>query len=211
MSNEDLFALRRLAAGLGRVAVDHRVPPVAPGDEDDFLIRADKNPNTKGAELIGLATDGAADGAGVLAAAAAGRLRMLWIFQHDLFDSAWPEAQVEAALRGGATVVFQGTNANRVSAAAQLVLPSAAYFERDGTFTNFQGRVQRFRAAAEPLGEVRPDWWIVGQVARALGLDDPLWRAERADQVFAALAAAVPAYATMSYRALGDRGMAVRS
>ena len=46
----------------------------------------------------------------------------------------------------------------RPSAAAHLVLPSAAYVEREGTFTNFEGRVQRFRTALDALGEARPDW-----------------------------------------------------
>ena len=52
MSNEDLFVVRRLAEGLGVKNLDFRVPPRVPGDEDDFLIRADKNPNSRGAELI---------------------------------------------------------------------------------------------------------------------------------------------------------------
>jgi len=55
MSNEDLWVLRRLAAELGVKNVDCRVPPRAAGDEDNFLIRADKNPNSRGAELCGIA------------------------------------------------------------------------------------------------------------------------------------------------------------
>src|SRR5262245_54660378 len=51
MSNEDLFLLKQLVARLGLAHVDHRVPPAAPGDQDELLIRADKNPNTRGAEL----------------------------------------------------------------------------------------------------------------------------------------------------------------
>jgi NADH-quinone oxidoreductase subunit G len=210
MSNEDLFALRRLADRLGLANVDHRVPPRAPGDQDDFLIRADKNPNTRGAELIGLTPGaGGLDAPALLQAAAAGRLKLLWILHHDLLQSGWPEADVRAAVGRAEMVVVQGTNADGLTAGAHLVLPSAAYVEREGTFTNFQGRVQRFRTAIEPLGEARPDWRIVGDVARALGHGDPLWAAERADQVFAALAAEVPAFAGMTYRAIGDGGLVV--
>jgi len=72
MSNEDLFALKRLVDQLHLANVDYRVPPAAPGDQDDFLIRADKNPNTRGAELIGLSPrTGGLDGAGMIAAAGA--------------------------------------------------------------------------------------------------------------------------------------------
>ena len=108
-------------------------------------------------------------------------------------------------------VVFQGTNANSTSAAAHLVLPSAAYVEREGTFTNFEGRVQRFRTALDALGEARPDWEILSALAVSLGLPDPALTSARADQVFQGLAGAVPAYAGMSYRSLGDGGLVAGS
>jgi NADH-quinone oxidoreductase subunit G len=212
MSNEDLVLLKRLADHLGVRTLDHRVPPKTAGDEDNFLIRADKNPNSRGAELIGLVPGaGDLDARSLLAAVAERRIKLLWVFHHDLFRSAWAEGDIRAALSGAETLVFQGTNANAVSAQAHLVLPSAAYAEREGTFTNFQGRVQRFRAAIEPLGEALPDWRVLARLGHSLGVADPAFAAERAEQVFAALAAAAPAFAGMSYRALGDTGARVRS
>jgi NADH-quinone oxidoreductase subunit G len=204
MANEDLMALRRLIEGMGSAHAGFRVPPAVPGDEDNLLIRADKNPNTRGAEAIGL--DG--DVAAILDAVRAGRVRCLVVFGHDLFASAWPEAQVRAALERVETLVFVGTNANRTSALARLVLPSAAWVERDGTFTNFQGRVQRFRTAVEPLGEALPEWEIIGRVLRALGADVT---ATRAEHWFRDLTSAVPAFAGMTYQGLGDTGGMLRS
>jgi NADH dehydrogenase/NADH:ubiquinone oxidoreductase subunit G len=200
MANEDLFALKRLVDHLGIRSVDYRVPPPTAGDEDDFLIRADKNPNSRGAELCGLG-GGGSDALGIVRAAGERKLKFLWVFHHDL-DA--------ASLGDVETLVFQGTNANATSARAHLVLPSSAYAEREGTFTNFAGRVQRFRTALDPLGEARPDWEILAGVGRALGLDDAAFAVERAEQVFLALAAGVPAYAGMSYRALGDGGLVVK-
>jgi predicted molibdopterin-dependent oxidoreductase YjgC len=118
---------------------------------------------------------------------------------------------VLAALDGVGNVVFQGTNANEASARAHLVLPSAAYVEREGTFTNFEGRVQRFRTAITPPGEAWPDWMILSFVGKALGFKDPVFAAERSEQVFNALAAAVPAFAGMSYRGIGDGGAMVKA
>src|SRR5262249_20128199 len=69
-SNEDLVAVKTLADARGIHQIGFRVPPRTPGDEDDFLIRADKNPNTRGAELVGL--DG--DVRPMLGAARAGHL-----------------------------------------------------------------------------------------------------------------------------------------
>jgi NADH-quinone oxidoreductase subunit G len=204
LPNEDLFALRRLTEVLGVRRVGFRVPPAVPGDEDDLLIRADKNPNTRGAELIGL--DG--DVEAILADARAGRIHTLWVFDHDLLATGWPAAAVAAALDGVRTLVFTGTNAHRTSARAHLVLPAAAWVERDGTFTNFEGRVQRFRPAVEPLGEARPVWAIVGEALAALGAPAG---ASRAEHWFRALADAVPAFAGLSYAAIGDSGAPVRA
>ncbi|HET7874434.1 MAG TPA: molybdopterin-dependent oxidoreductase [Methylomirabilota bacterium] len=212
MSNEDLWVLRRLCDHLRVTNRDWAVPPQVPGDEDTLLIRADKNPNSRGAELVGVNPGpGGLDAWGMLEAAGQGRLKLLWVFHHDLFASAWTPADVRAALDGAETVVFQGPSANGVSARAHWVLPSAAYAERDGTFTNFEGRVQRFRQALDPLGEARPDWEIVARAAAPLAASDRVFAAERVEQVFTALAASVPAFAGLSYRALGDVGLKVKS
>jgi NADH-quinone oxidoreductase subunit G len=202
MSNEDLFAVKRVLGGRA-AGIGFRVPPDVPGDEDALLIRADKNPNTRGAELMGLD----ADVAGILAAARAGRIRCLWIFHHDLFRSAWSEADVREALTAVPTVVFSGTNANRTTSFAHVVLPSSAWVERDGTFTNFEGRVQRFRQAVDPLGESRPDWDALTRVA--IGLGGGAGSATRAEHWFRDLAAAEPAFAGLTYRALGETGQMV--
>ncbi len=203
MSNEDLFALRQLAQALGVHAVDYRLPPREPGYEDALLIRADKNPNSRGAELIGL---GASAAESILDAARQGQIRCLWVFHHDLLASAWPSADVEAALRRVPTLIFQGTHANATSAQAWLCLPSAVYAERDGTFTNFQGRVQRFRPAVEPLGGSLPDWEILGRIRQRLrGVTRPA----RPDECFRELATAVPAFAGMTYRSIGDGGQMI--
>ena len=200
MSNEDLFALKTLVTALGIGRVAFAVPPVLPGDEDKLLIRADKNPNTRGAELLGLGGDARA----LLADARAGQLRCLWIFHHDLFTSAWPAAETRAALERLDTLIWSGTNAGATSELAHLVLPSAAWVEREGTFTNFEGRVQRFRTACEPVGAARPDWAIVGEVLGVLALDEA--GATRAEQWFRRLVDAIPAFSGMSYRTLGDTG-----
>src|SRR5438046_2451163 len=149
MANEDLWALRRVleAPGIRRVAF--RVPPREPGDADTLLIRSDKNPNSHGAALLGL--DG--DGAAILAAARARQVKCLWVFGHDLLAGAWPEAETDAALRALPLLIFTGTNANATSERAHWVLPADAWVEREGTYTNFEGRVQRFRKAVEPHGQ----------------------------------------------------------
>jgi NADH-quinone oxidoreductase subunit G len=202
MSNEDLFALEALAGALGITRLAFAVPPAMPGDEDTLLIRSDKNPNSRGAELIGLGGNAEA----LWADASTGRLRCLWVFHHDLLASAWPAAETRAALEGLDTLIWSGTNACGTSELAHVVLPSAAWVEREGTFTNFEGRVQRFRTAVEPLASARPDWDVLGQMlATVTGEAAPA----RAEQWFRRLTEAVPAFAGMTYRSIGDAGQVV--
>jgi predicted molibdopterin-dependent oxidoreductase YjgC len=204
MSNEDLWLARRLFVDtLGAAHADYRVPPRTPGSQDDLLRVADKTPNSRGAALLGCGRAGAADGWHVLEAARAGRLRLLWVFDHDLLDSGWPRAEVEEALARVEGVVFQGPNANGTSARAHVVLPSAAWVEREGTWTNVDGRVQRFWRAVLPRGDARPDWEILAAIARAVGQD---WQPLRAATVFRDLAAATPAFGELTYPMLADHG-----
>jgi predicted molibdopterin-dependent oxidoreductase YjgC len=201
-SNEDLFALKRLCEQRGIRNVAFRVPQAGTATDDDFLLRADRHPNTRGAELIGL--DG--DATGILAAARAGRIKFLWIFDHDLLAGDARAAETRQALERVETLVWSGTNANTTLALAHWVLPLAAWVERDGTFTNFQGRVQRFRAAVEPLGEARAGWDVIGRVLAAAGATSP---GARAEHWFRELAKSVPAFAGLSYQGIGDVGAMV--
>src|SRR5262249_56128865 len=98
------------------------------GAQAGVLIRPDKKPNTRGAELRGTApASGGLDAAGMLRAARDKRLKLLWIFHHGLGASAWPEAEVLSALDGVEVAIFQGTNANHVSAPAHPALPPPPY------------------------------------------------------------------------------------
>ncbi|MGB8399782.1 molybdopterin-dependent oxidoreductase, partial [Bradyrhizobium sp.] len=67
-------------------------------------------------------------------------------------------------------VVSENVRGNdTVDAGAHVLLPAQAWGEKSGTVTNSERRISRQRAFLEPPGETRPDWWIVGEVARRLG------------------------------------------
>jgi predicted molibdopterin-dependent oxidoreductase YjgC len=89
---------------------------------------------------------------------------------------------------------------------AHVVLPSASYAERDGTFTNFQGRVQRLNAAFAPHGEALPAWHIYQRLGQALGQD---WSYASTEAVLTDMATAIPAYHGMSYAKIGDIGQPI--
>jgi predicted molibdopterin-dependent oxidoreductase YjgC len=56
---------------------------------------------------------------------------------------------------------------------ANVVLPAASFAEKDGTFTNFEGRVQKVQKAIAPLGESLPDWEIILRLADKIGVPMP--------------------------------------
>jgi assimilatory nitrate reductase catalytic subunit len=58
---------------------------------------------------------------------------------------------------------------SETAARADVVLPCTTWAEDGGVTTNGEGRVVLRHKAAEPPGEARPDWWIIGEIARRLG------------------------------------------
>ena len=87
--------------------------------------------------------------------------------------------------------------------AAAIALPTSTMAEEEGTFTNLRGRVQRYFQASAAPGMSRPAWWILGDLLTQLGETTNFFMASEA---FAALAAAHPDFAGMSYDTLGLRG-----
>ncbi len=150
------------------------------GREDDFLKRADENPNRKGLELVaqalGLAVRPFADLAG---AVSAGEVKAVWAIGAET-----PDAAATAKLEALEALVVQATNDGPLAKLATLLLPASPHSEMDGTFVNFEGRAQRFEMAYFPRGESRPHWSVVQDVAASLGL---AWRFAGGRDVFAAL------------------------
>ena len=175
LSNEDLYAIRKLARRLGIDRIDFRNPAERPGYEDDFLIRGDKNPNTRGCLEMGLYRMETNDGAWLAEEAAKGVLKVLIVFLHDVSQA----ARFAGAIAGLEHLIFVGSNRNGTAGSAALVLPSAAWVEKSGSFTNFEGRVQRFERAVAPLAHALPETEIVAELAACFGIDRREFEPER--------------------------------
>src|ERR1051325_11574304 len=80
-----------------------------------------------------------------------------------------PVRTARLATRRGSSV--RGLVMSELVAAADIVLPGAAFVEKDALFTNDQGRVQAASRVIAPPGEAREDWQILANVGRALGLE----------------------------------------
>jgi NADH-quinone oxidoreductase subunit G len=150
LTNEELFLIREIFQGeLGARVISQS--PLPPGDGDDFLIKADKNPNTRGASLLGLSGNGPAGHTALIDEAVAGHLEALFVFGHDLTTLS-DDKTVDELSRSLNLFVFLGSNRNPTVARSHWVLPTAAYLEKDGTFVNSQGRIQRSQARGKTGG-----------------------------------------------------------
>jgi predicted molibdopterin-dependent oxidoreductase YjgC len=89
---------------------------------------------------------------------------------------------------------------------AHVVLPAAMWAESEGTFTNYQRRVQRFRGGAIAPGEAAPRWELVTGILERLGESAG---ASSARELFVQLARSVPDYAGLDYRAIGAQGQSL--
>ncbi len=102
-----------------------------------------------------------------------GRVKALWIMATNPVVSLPDAGQVRDALDTCPFVVvsdcIDDTDTSRF---AHVKLPAAAWGEKDGTVTNSERMVSRQRAFLPPAGEAKPDWWIVTEVARAMGWRD---------------------------------------
>jgi formate dehydrogenase major subunit len=82
---------------------------------------------------------------------------------------------------------------------ADVILPAAAWPEKDGTVTNTNRQVQIGRKALDPPGQARPDWWITCEIAHRLGLD---WKYNHPSDVFAEMKHAMPSLDNITWRRL---------
>ena len=204
LTNEELFLIREIFQRALGARVTASVPE-KPGSSDDLLIKADKNPNTLGATLLGLAGPDAPDAWQIVEEALAGKLDALWVFGHDMVEFFGAE-KVRELSEKVECFVFSGANENPTASFAHWVLPTSGYVEKDGTFVNCQGRVQRIGSAFPPLGDSREDWRILLELAGLLGLSLE-WRDPK--QIFLALAKAEAPFAGLSYEAIGDHGVEI--
>ncbi len=108
----------------------------------------------------------------MIAEAAAGRIKGMYVVGENPVASFPDPAEVERGLAGLEFLLVQDIFLTETAAMATVVLPAASFAEKDGTFTNFEGRVQAVRKAFPPLGDSRPDWEII--LALAAGMGSPL-------------------------------------
>ncbi|MBM3151301.1 MAG: NADH-quinone oxidoreductase subunit NuoG [Chloroflexi bacterium] len=116
-------------------------------------------------------------------------------------DPAGDDPKLAEALKSAKSVIVQNIFLTETAKLADVVLPAQAFTEREGSYTSGERRVQRFYPATPPLGESKADYAITALIAAELGLEV---EGRSAGLVMEALAAAVPAFAGLSFGKLAE-------
>jgi formate dehydrogenase major subunit len=154
--------------------------------------------------VTGLSTEVGLKVTDMIPKAHSGELKALYIIGENPLVSDPDLNHAEKSLSHLDFLVVQDIFMTETAQAADVVLPSACFAEKEGTFSNTERRVQRVRKAVEPPGEARDDWWITCQIATRMG-----YAMEYADSqaIFKEISAVTPSYAGLSYERIEGLGI----
>jgi NADH-quinone oxidoreductase subunit G len=195
-SVEEQFLAKKLADKMrATTALVARV-----GEGDKLLISADRNPNVRGALVTGLIDKLPSAHLGELGAAIdAGKVRAVLAINEDLTAAGLTAAQLAKV-----TIVYIGTQASPTSDVAEVILPGATVFEKNGTFINQQFRLQKFQQAIPVLAGAVNDLTVLTKILAAIGGASltpdltALWRT---------MADEISAFAGVSFASIPDTGL----
>ncbi|HSM51420.1 MAG TPA: molybdopterin-dependent oxidoreductase, partial [Thermoanaerobaculia bacterium] len=206
LSSEEAYLLAALAEAVGSphraIWVDSGPPRRIP-NPSGWIEGRDAAPNRRGAELAGLVPGpGGIDASELLVGDGARRCSLLFVADSD-FGRAAHDPKVVERLRAAQFLVVMGWADTPLARTADLALPVATHAERDGTFVNVEGRLQRFGAAFPPPSQVREG---VSVLVELLARFRPEVAGGGAGEVFAEMAARRPAFSGRAWGSLPATG-----
>jgi len=128
-----------------------------------------------------------------------GRLKSMYVFGEEMSMVDSNANYVGDALSKLDFFVMQEIFFTETCRFADVILPGCPSLEKEGTFTSTERRIQRLYRAMEPLGESRPDWEIIQDIANRLGAG---WKYEHPSQIYEEIAPLTPLMAGVTYERL---------
>jgi NADH-quinone oxidoreductase subunit G len=226
---EDNFVLKRFAEEVIGTSSIGYIPQIHENDEDDFLIRADKTPNSKGLKYLGIKPLSQEFVDNIMNK----KLKLIYIIN----DSISRINNSDALIKNIEVGIMHISNYVPTSSKATVIFPASTYAEVNGTIVNFQGRAQRLRPAVANIEDERlpgdfsvsrldkfgahndkwtrgakfnsrPAWKVIAQIAKAFGND---FNYEDTSEVFDDIANKIPEFSGMSYESIGTFGELVKT
>jgi formate dehydrogenase major subunit len=176
-------------------AGDHgAAPDVLPGyqsvDDPEVRTRFEAAWNVKLPSTKGL------DNHEMIDAIHAGKLKAMYVFGEEI---ALVDSNANFVQDGLAKLEFfvaQDVFFSKTCQFADVILPASPSLEKEGTFTSTERRIQRLYQVLEPLGESRPDWRIIQDVANHLGAN---WNYQHPSEIYDEIASLTPLFAGVTY------------
>ena len=140
----------------------------------------------------------------IMDAAHEGSLKGLYIMGENPMISDPDLTHVEASLKNLDILVVQDIFLTETAQLADVVLPSACFAEKDGTFSNTERRVQRIRKAVEAPGEAKADWQIISELATKMNYTMDYSSAE---EIMDEINGLTPSYAGITYERIEEEGL----
>jgi NADH-quinone oxidoreductase subunit G len=233
-SVEDNYMFKKFFIDTLKIPQINYIPHIEPNDEDSILIRADKTPNQMGLKKLGIKPITDADNfSNIIKLIREKKIKLLYVMDDDLFSL--PElAEVLDYLD---IIIVHSSNKNKTTKIANIILPCSTFAEVNGTFVNFEGRVQRVFPALSTLDrerttdfyqisrldkfgtifdkwnvsvkvDARPSWRILAKLFKLFG---GLTEYFIAKDVFNEIVNVIPAFKGLSYDTLSNQGTLLKS
>ncbi|MEW6457014.1 MAG: molybdopterin-dependent oxidoreductase [Acidobacteriota bacterium] len=103
-------------------------------------------------------------------------------------------------------LVIQDIFPSELSEFADVILPAASFAEIEGTYTNVEGRVQLLSKVIEPVGEAKPDWWIISEISEKMGATG--FDYKNSEEIMEEISSQIKLYKNISYKNLREKGSA---
>jgi formate dehydrogenase major subunit len=133
----------------------------------------------------------------------AGGVRGMYMMGENPFLSDPNVNKVRKALSQLEFLVVQDIFMTETAEFADVILPATTFYEKEGTYTNTDRRVQLGHKVVEPPGQAREDWWITQEISNRIGLPMDY---THPSEIFDELVSVMPNYAGLSYGNLGEGG-----
>jgi NADH-quinone oxidoreductase subunit G len=232
---EDNYLVAKFAKsvlGTGNLDFIHHIDP---SFADDILRTEDLTPNSLGAERVGVQpSKSGLDIKGILNSIKEKKIKALYLIEDDIVES-FPE--FENAIAGLELLIVHSTNENKSTAIADIIFPAATYVEKNGTYINIGGIIQRIKPAVAVTEQDRaldgmsmsrldkfgtkydswasgkkmdalPTWKILSRIAKAMGTK---LKFNMAEDIFAEMSGSIDAFKGIDYDVIGDTGVKIKS
>jgi len=136
-----------------------------------------------------------------------GNFKALWIMGEDTLMTDPNSHHIRKAFEKLDILIVQELFMSATAEMADVVLPASSYFEKNGTFTNGERRVQRVNKVVESIGNSKSDGQIIIDMMHRLGYHQPTGKVYKADKILEEIADVIPFMKGISREALGKNGL----